>query len=335
MKNHASKSIFNWVAAILALGAIAAITLFAYLTARAGWKIYLEIFSHFQAQYFFLSLIPLAVLALLRRKWFFYIGLLLCTLLSLPLLTWYLPPNRLLAFAKPEADLRVLVANINTQNKSYEKVLNLVRAEKPDVAIFMEVDEAWKAQFDTLSDLLPYSAGLPNPYNLGLLVYSNQTLDSAQVEFFGTDNNTSVIAQLAIANQPVTLVATHPLPPAKTSFFHARNRQLDDMSQYLAEVDQPVILAGDLNTTMWSPYYQRFIRKTGLHNTRDGFGILPTWPTQGTFHRIPGWLTPLVRIPIDHCLVSPELTASHIHTGANTGSDHKPLIVDLRISQSS
>ena len=84
--------------------------------------------------------------------------------------------------------------------------------------------------------------------------------------------------------------------------------------------------------TMWSPYYRLLVRKTGLRNTRKGFGILPTWPTKGTYQILPGWLTSLFRIPIDHCLISHGLDTSNIYTGSSTGSDHKPLIVDLHLT---
>jgi endonuclease/exonuclease/phosphatase (EEP) superfamily protein YafD len=322
----------NWVISLLALVALIAIALIAYLTSRYGWAIYLELLSHFQVQYFVIALVLSGILLLLRRHWFAVVGLFLCAALSLQIFTWYLSLHRIFPFAGTEAHLRVLIANINTKNKSYGKVLNLVRSEKPDVAIFMEVDEVWKAQLDKLKDLLPYSSGQSNPYNLGLLVYSNQLLNDSKLEFFGTDRNPSVVSQLTVADQPVTLLATHPLPPVKPSFFQSRNQQLALISQYLAGVDNRVILAGDLNTTMWSPYYQRLVSKTGLSNARKGFGILPTWPTQGTYHRIPAWLTSFLLIPIDHCLTSRGIVTTGIHTGGDTGSDHKPLIVDLRVT---
>lgn len=163
-----------------------------------------------------------------------------------------------------------------------------------------------------------------------MLVYSKQPLGNARVEFFGTERNASVIAQLAIAAQPVTLLATHPLPPAKPSFFQSRNQQLARISEYLATLENQIILAGDLNTTMWSPYYRRLAQRTGLHNAREGFGILPTWPTPGTYRRLPGWLTLLLSIPIDHCLLSQGLEAVNVYTGSHIDSDHRPLLVDIR-----
>lgn len=80
-----------------------------------------------------------------------------------------------------------------------------------------------------------------------------------------------------------------------------------------------VIIAGDLNTTMWSPYYKRLARDSGLANARKGFGILATWPS----------FYPFLRIPIDHYLVSPEVRVVDLRMGPKFGSDHRPLVADL------
>ena len=331
-KLHLARSRWRELISLFVLIAIALITVFAYFVSYYGWTIYLELLSHFQVQYFILSLVLLGVLILLRQKNYIYIGLFLCAVLSLQTLTWFWFPSHLLTTGDRRADLRVLIANINTQNKNYDLVLDLVRAEQPDVAVLMEVDSQWQTQLDTLNDLLPYSSGKAQPYNLGILVYSDRPLENNQIEFFNDDKNASVVTQLTVSGQPVTLLATHPLPPVKPSTFKSRNKQMDLVSQYLSKIKNPVILAGDLNMTMWSPYCRRLVRKTGLSNARKGFGILPSWATSGTYPQLPDWLIFALRIPIDHCLVSQDLKATNIYTGTETGSDHLPVIVDLEIA---
>ena len=143
----------NWrdLISLLVLTAIAIITIFAYFASYYGWKLYLEIFSHFQVQYFLISLFLLIILFVLRcQKQKIYIGIFLCAILSMQILPWFLPTRNLFA-ANQRADLKILVANVNTQNTSYGKVLDLVKFEKPDLAIFMEVDKKWQ-------DLLEHEA---------------------------------------------------------------------------------------------------------------------------------------------------------------------------------
>jgi endonuclease/exonuclease/phosphatase (EEP) superfamily protein YafD len=325
-----SKSCLSLIASLLLLAAIVLLALVAYLTSYYGWPIYLELLSHFQVQYWVMGVLLVGVLLLLRRWGVVLIGLFCTAALTVPVLSWYVPPARLLL--QPEADLRLMVANLNTKNQSYGQVLELVRSQHPDVAIFMEVDRAWQQQLDSLRDRLPYSSADANPDAFGMLVYSNLPLENSRIEIFSTPSKISVVTRLTVQSQPVTLLATHPFPPVRPEIFHARNRQLDQVAQYLDGINTPTILAGDLNTTMWSPYYRRLEAITGLHNSRDGFGVLPTWPVAVPFQAIPPWLAFLVQIPIDHCLVSDGLVATNNYTVAATGSDHKALFVDLRVT---
>ena len=314
----------------LILSAIIFITIFAYFTSYYGWSIYLEIFSHFQVQYFILTCILLGLLIFMRCKSQIYLGIFCCAILSAQIFPWLMSANNLFT-AIQESDLRVLVINVNTHNKNYGKVIDLVQTKQPDIAIFMEVNQEWQTHLDTLIEILPYSSGHCNSCNLGILLYTNEKLNSSQIEFFGADHNSSIVAELTIADQPLTIVGTHPLPPLKPTFFQSRNQQINSISQYLAQINHRIILAGDFNMSMWSPYSRQLITTTGLHDTRKGFGIFPSWPTMGTYSYLPHWLTFLGRIPIDRCLISRGLQTINLHTGQEIGSDHLPLIVDLKL----
>jgi hypothetical protein len=79
------------------------------------------------------------------------------------------------------------------------------------------------------------------------------------------------------------------------------------------------ILINGLEVAPWSPHYRRSLGKTRLHNTRLGFGILPSWSR----------VHPFFAISIDHILVSPEIGVKQTHVGRSVGSDHLPLISDL------
>jgi endonuclease/exonuclease/phosphatase (EEP) superfamily protein YafD len=314
---------------LLFLG-ILGITLLSSLSLVA-WNIFLELLSHFKLQYLIVGLVLFALLLLTRQKRLILISLFCLSLLRVEILPWYIPLS-----AKPGNNIefiRILSSNLNTQNKSYSKILSVVREEKPDIAVFIEVSNAWVKQLDSLMDILPYSIKKPNSYNLGIAVYSKQPLTNASINLFGTENNNSIVGNFTINGQLISLIATHPLPPVKSTFFHSRNQQLEKISQYIQKLKTPVVMVGDLNITMWSPYYKRFINKTGLHNARKGFGILPSWPTKASYSQSAPLFSFVLSIPIDHCLISPEIKVKNIRTGPNVGSDHRPLIADLVIPQ--
>ncbi|MEO1401963.1 MAG: endonuclease/exonuclease/phosphatase family protein [Cyanobacteria bacterium J06635_1] len=314
----------------LSLGTIICVTAISLFTTRYGWKLYFEIFSHFQLQYLLICLLLTGVLALLRQGRLLLVALFCSALVSAQIMPWYWPPHFMYR-SGGNANLRVLVANLNTQNTDYGKILAIARAEQPDLAVFMEVDKPWVDQLNTLSDILPYSSGQANPYHVGIMLYSRQPLIDPEINFFGTEIYASVVSQVRFHEQILSVVAAHPPPPVKSSFFHTRNRQLDQVGQYLQTVDNPALLLGDFNLSMWSPYYRRLEQQAGLHNARKGFGIVPSWPTRGTYHQIPDWASPLFSLPIDHCLLSPSIQVMDVRTGPETGSDHLPLIVDLRV----
>jgi endonuclease/exonuclease/phosphatase (EEP) superfamily protein YafD len=223
--------------------------------------------------------------------------------------------------------LRILSSNVYVRNRSYEKVLSLVNDEKPDVAIFQEVDWRWSQHLQPLISTFPFTVQAADD----LVIYSRFPLN--QPVLFGSAMKPSIAANLTINHQEITLVVTHPLPPLPR-LFASRNQQLLEVGQYIQQQKKSVILVGDLNTSMWSPYYHKLIQDTGLENARKGFGLLPTWPVPtpyaNTFlKRTP--LMSLLQIPIDHCLLSSSIKVMKIHTPHSIDSDHLPLVIDLLI----
>ena len=82
-----------------------------------------------------------------------------------------------------------------------------------------------------------------------------------------------------------------------------------------------MVLLGDLNCTVWSPYFGRLVRDSGLKDSSRGWGVQPSWPAGN-------WL---LRIPIDHCLHSPEVRVVRRGIGPDVGSDHFPVIVEMQL----
>ncbi|MGF1513315.1 MAG: endonuclease/exonuclease/phosphatase family protein [Elainellaceae cyanobacterium] len=324
MPRSSSNLTIAWILA----AAIAAITALGLGTSALGWPLYLELFSHFQAQYLGLNLLLLVVLGGLTRKPPFWLGLFCCIALAAPVVSWYVPAQE----RSPElGNLRVLVANLNYQNERYDLVADLMAQEEPDVALFMEVDQGWQTQLDEMISL-PHTYSQSTRREAGMALYSRYALASPEVNRFGTERSASILTHLTVNGQRLLLVTTHPLPPTGQRWFNSRNRQLQGLGDYLAGREEPLLVLGDFNTTMWSPYYKRFVRAANLANARRGFGLLPSWPTQRTFKGVSGPLALLFSVPIDHGLHSPSLEVVNIRLGAFTGSDHRPLVVDLNVT---
>jgi len=117
------------------------------------------------------------------------------------------------------------------------------------------------------------------------------------------------------------LIATHPIPPISDLYYSARNDQLLDTANSIVKQSGAKILVGDLNVSMWSSDYRTFEDISGLSNARQGFGILPTWPSN----------FPFLMIPIDHVLASEHFVINNFTLGDDIGSDHLPIIVELSL----
>lgn len=297
-------------------------------------RIFFELISHFKVQYFVVSLILLFCLSIIGKKRFLLIGK-FCTIINLtPILPWYIHQN---GISQETANLQILIHNLyGGRNYQYSQVTRMVREENPDIAIFLEPTNTWLQNLQKFSDLLPNSINSVSQSTYGIIgVYSRFPLNYYSIEFFAP-NRPTIITEFNINQQAINLIATHPTIPIKRNTFKKRNKILEELAKYIQKLKDPVILAGDLNTTMWSPYYQKLELETGLRNSRLGFGILPTWPAKKFGNSIVfDILSRFFQIPIDHCLISSEIKVVNVETKANLsselGSDHIPLITDLFI----
>lgn len=312
----------------LAGWAIGLVTLLSLLSHYA-WTPYLELASHFKLQYFGLSLLLAAALALARTKQ----GLLLaaaCLALQVPdLLHWYLPAVK--TGSSPALELRVLLLNVYRRNQAYESVLRLLQQTQPDLAVLLEVNPAWLEPLQRLQPTYPFLYSTAVDRNFGIVLLSRfAAIEPVPAGPSLTTQRPYLHRNFTLQGQGFTLLAVHPDPPTP-ALFEQRNQLFQELSRSIQARTQPLILLGDLNSTMWSPYYQKLVQETGLSDSRRGAGILPTWSPRGVSAYLPELLAPLVQIPIDHCLVSPEIQVAKTQTGSFVGSDHLPLLVDLRL----
>ena len=323
MKRYSSTVAF--ICLLLCVG----ITALAIATSFYGWPFSLEILSHFQAQYFMCAIALTLITLLLKKSRFILATIFLSAILSAQVLSWHSLPLR----AAETENYKVLSANIWTDNIDAERIIKFVREEQPDLAVFMEVNDTMSSQLETLKGILPYSSNQLTPYRLGTVLYSKTPMSNVQLQKFNTRSAVNMTASVEVAGKEMSIVAIHPFPPITLDMFIDRNRAFAAVSDYVRSQTTPVILAGDFNTTMWSPYYRQLERTTKLKNSRDGFGILPTWPSSLAYLRLPNLkpLTKLAQIPIDHCLASPSLQVVDMHTGPNIGSDHLPIVVDFHL----
>jgi endonuclease/exonuclease/phosphatase (EEP) superfamily protein YafD len=87
---------------------------------------------------------------------------------------------------------------------------------------------------------------------------------------------------------------------------------------WLNEIEGPLIVAGDFNLPVESVIYQRYWGDLANAFSTAGFGF--------GFTRFNGW----IRVRIDHILLSGGWRTSRAFVGPNVGSDHRPLVAEVR-----
>jgi endonuclease/exonuclease/phosphatase (EEP) superfamily protein YafD len=301
---------------VLVFSVPAALSLLAF-AARSWWVF--ELLTHLRAHYFWALIVGGAIFAALKHfklAAVFGAFALLNLYFVLPL---YLPESRNLAEGR---SIRLMNVNGYHYNPTRQKLIALIRETKPDVVLVLEVDDAWVHDLQSLAALYPHRHYEPRSHDLGIALLSRLPVDDLKVHYFGYADVPSITARLDDHDgNSFHLIGTHPLPPISAEYAASRNEQLINLTAYIQTLTGPVVVAGDLNSTSWSPYFRDFVRRTGLRDTRNGFGNQPTHPYQ---------LAP-IGIAIDHVLVSPEIAVRDRTVGPYIGSDHRPVIIDLVI----
>lgn len=301
--------ILGWLTAV-----VSTITLFNQLHR------YLELLSNFRLQYFFASIICLLSLLLLRSYKSAALLTLIVMLNTAHILPWYFSPT---AADNQQIQIKLMHSNVYTPNDNYQKLIDLVLKENPDLLILQEVNPLWLDNLQTLEISYPYQFTVPRQDNFGIAVFSKYEFDQVEETYLGPVHVPSLKFDITVSDFQFTTIATHPLPPSSASYSVARNAQLDEIAKIASDIQTPLVVIGDLNVSMWSYNYQLFEKVAQLTNTRKGQGILPTWPN----------MLPIAMIPIDHCLVSSQFTVQEMKVGREIGSDHLPILVTVGVMQ--
>ncbi len=312
--------------AIIALGLLICLVTVAVGSSIFGFTFLTERLSHFQIQYFSVSLILLALIAICQQKHLFLVGLMCVSMISVNLLTWYMPINH-----QSRPFLKVFSCNTWAYNQDYPLLLELIRKENPDIAMFYEVTVPGQQQLDTLNDILPFAVGR----NSQSVIYTKLDLNGTKVLHSNSKYyNTTIIENLQQGDRAFTLVGTHPSSPQNKEQFLARNVQLNNLAEYLSGSTAPLIMGGDFNVSMWSPFYRKFVEKSRLDNARQGFGVIPTWSPM-KIRALPEFLQPWLSVPIDYIFTRSgqkfDLHPISMKAGSYVGSDHLPVIAEIGV----
>ena len=142
------------------------------------------------------------------------------------------------------------------------------------------------------------------------------------------DNNRPLMQTLiSYAGRKINLLCFHVISPRNAETVAYQKVELEALAKWSKRVQQngkqDLIVIGDFNSTPWYKPFRELLNTSGLLDSQYGFGIQNTWNS---------YFPAFLRIPIDTCLHSKSFTTIHRSVGADIGSDHLPLFVELNIN---
>lgn len=278
-----------------------------------------DIFSHFKLQYLIILMFFLLPITLYPTK-----KKILPTILILILIiwnSWFIVPLYVQGKDVIEnygESLSILSMNLLASNDNFSEVLDLIREKDPDMVVILELSPLWEEKLQELYPEFPFREMVPQNNNFGIGILSKTPMIS-NVTNLGKNFPLSIFSEVQIKASKISILATHPFPPVGQDRFEIRNSQLEEIAKLSKSQKGNFILAGDLNTSSYSSHFQDLVETGQLKDSRKGFGINSTWPSDLFF----------MRTTLDHILFKGEMHILTRTTERSIGSDHLPVYLEI------
>ena len=286
---------------------------------------FFRIFDFGKVQIFILQLIVLVVaFVFLPYTTAFYIcqaALVCCMIYEVYLLYPYTPFYKIekkIKTEKSSKSIKIISTNVYQFNKEYNRFLNFIQRENPDVVLTMESDKDWEQALQVLKNDYPYfcEVGLDNTY--GMHLYSKFQFANCKVHYFVADDIPSIEATLKTTDGfEFVFFGVHPPPPSPTEENNSKERdgELLSVAKKVKNNNKPTIVVGDFNNVAWAKSSVLFRKTSGMIDPRIGRGLISTFHAK---YR-------LLRFPIDQMFHSTDVFVEELKAMENIGSDHLPL----------
>ena len=272
---------------------------------------------------------PLAAVWQRRLWWVLLISLAIAVV---PLCGFRLNPSRPNAPYK----LRIVTCNVDQKHYNASALAGLVRSLDPDIVALQECKwdpplQVWPAgwnvvRFDELLVASPHPvtradfAMRPTIHNKPAVALFHVELPDGELQLFNLHLITPRPGLEAVldSRRGIDLAGL----PALEEILRVRDEESQSLSHWVLEHPGSKVVVGDFNTPADSVVFRR--DWSGLTNafSAAGWGLGFTKFTENH-----GWI---YGARIDHVLFSPPWQCVRAWVGPDIGSDHRPLVVDLR-----
>ncbi len=219
-----------------------------------------------------------------------------------------------------EADLRLVSANLHMVHPDPAALGAELFSHDADVLLLQEVSPRWVPVLQQQFGDYPHHHVIAQGDSFGQAILSRHPLTQLVVHDF--DGVALIDASIEVQGHTVRLMDVHTLPPRTAEYAAWWQGQMARLPTMLD--DRTTVIAGDLNATRHHPSYRRLLRDGGLRDAHTEVGRAAAWTW-------PNGLFPAPPLRLDHVLVSTGIQVLDVREGPAVGSDHKPLIVELKL----
>lgn len=295
---------------------------------NAHWVFRFPDFGKIQITYF--TLIALALGFFIdKNSYFWYIqGLLLAMFvyhgITLVKYTPLYPVKKHQQGTKSSEEYHFISANVYQFNQEYDRFINLININRPELFLTMESNSEWENALQVLEKDYPYQHKVTLENTYGMHFYSKMKITDSKTHFFVADDIPSIEAHLQTEDGfEFVFFGVHPPPPSPTEEETSKERDGDLLStaKRVIEITKPVIVVGDFNNVAWSKSSILFRKTSHLIDPRVGRSFVSTFHAK---YR-------LLRFPIDLMFHSEDIFIKELKTLENFGSDHLPVYCEFFI----
>ena len=233
--------------------------------------------------------------------------------------------------------LKVMTHNVFGLNYDMQRVDAVIAAEDPDIVVLQEY-------FDEQSRSICIRCSAP-----GIRISCAAAAASAPIwgstrsfrsshagdcpeDAAGSQRTATILATFTLADgSGFSLMTTHvdwPFPVER------QQAQLAALAEAANAVKGPLIVVADFNSTPWSYALRGFAAETGMERQDHN---LVTFPLRFTVpYRIDrrGLIDTIPFLPLDHVFTRDGVLVHELHRGAETGSDHLPIVFSFSVPPS-
>ncbi|WP_133130598.1 endonuclease/exonuclease/phosphatase family protein [Legionella yabuuchiae] len=309
-------------------------TLLPFLNSKQWW---IRDFDFPRLQIFILSLVTLILFTLTQslNHWTAYSAFIILILIILYQGSKIFPytiffSKQVQNSAPNEKTFSLITANVLKCNKQAKQCIAMIKQQKPDIILLIEVDHWWVSQLEEVFSVYPYKLLHPLENTYGMLLLSQMELVQPEVKFLISSEVPSIHAHVNPTQGPCfKLICLHPVPPTPpptdggNSDSKERDIELLKVARMVAETDDPTIVLGDLNDVAWSKTTDEFQTISGLLDPRRGRGMFNSFHAKYFF----------LRFPLDHVFSSNHFHCKALKRLESIGSDHFPIYVEFSLEQ--